>query len=187
MTWPHWQPYIPLSQHLLASFFHCPLKNLLNIFSLLVWHNKHKSNFWGYKVNFKSSIDALTVITPMQLWQLGMPQSNAFLLWNLACWQMVLSSFWIYQSPHHPEVCSTASRPSDSLRRRLNFCFITHPLQKEVWSGVTRSWMHVAVASSSVPTSSTLWHHCWCYVLPWNTHWLTTDSCLLYHRVYWLC
>ena len=55
--------------------------------------------------------------------------------------------------------------------------FIQHPLQKEVWSGVTRSWMHVAVASSSAPASSTLWHHRWCYVLPWSTRWLTTDSC----------
>ena len=53
-----------LSQHLFASFFHCPLKNLLNIFSLLVWPISTSQIFEVIKLTSKSSIDALTVITP---------------------------------------------------------------------------------------------------------------------------
>ena len=105
-----------LSQHLFASFFHCLLKNLLNIFSILVWHNKHKSNFVVIKLTSKSSIDALTVIPPIKKNE-KLCNFGSLVCHNAmhSCFETLHAGKWSF---HHFEYISVLTIPSYVLQRR---------------------------------------------------------------------
>ena len=132
MTWPHWQPYIPLS-FLISAYHNICLLLFFIALSKIYWiYFLYSSGtistsqiFEVIKLTSKSTIDALTVITPIKKNE-KLCNFSSLVCHNAmhSCFETLHAGKWSF---HHFEYISVLTIPSYVLQHQ------DHPTH---WGGV---------------------------------------------------